>query len=166
MSYEIVQAEVAPFTKGAAMSTPLDDMSINQMVLAYKLADFVEKAVKARKEALRTEILAWTEQHGELTEKAGYVADVAGFRVTNEARRSTSPDPEGIKAMLEAQALGVDEAFDTVKVLQLSPSKVKFLVESGKLDEDAVEELHKVTRALRVQEPKEMRPVLNEAKAP
>lgn len=163
--YEIVESEVQPFTKGSAMSHPKDDMTINNMVLAYKLVDFVEKEAAERKKVLRKQILSYAEVEGEPTEKGGSSVQVNGFKVVRERRRAADPNPEGIKELLEKNGIDVEEAFDAVKVLQLSPTKIKYLIESGKLDKEKVEALHAITFALRVFEPKELKPLLAESKA-
>lgn len=163
--HQALQTEVAPFTRGSMMSTPLDEMSIADQVRAYKAVDFVEKQAKERKSPLRASLLAHVEAHGAKAEKSlnEYVV-IDGFRVTREHRRESAPNAETLKTLLEEHGIPLEEAFDTVKVLQASPSKIKYLVDSGKITAKEAESLHGVTHALKVTEPKEMKPLLAECK--
>jgi hypothetical protein len=77
---------------------------------------------------------------------------VDGFKLTAECRRSSAPDAEGLKELLSKKGLKVGEAFDEVKTLVVNPTKVAFLVETGKLKAKDVEALHGTSFALRVTE--------------
>ena len=163
--YEILTTEVVPFTKGAAMGTALADLSVVEQVRAYKAVDFVEKQIKPRKAALREELLAYVNSHGEAMPKSNNSqAMVEGFRLTKELRRGSTPNAEKLRGLLEKHEIDIDEAFDTVKVLQPSPSKIKYLVDSGKITAEEAESLHDITEALKVTEPKEVKGLLAECK--
>jgi len=163
---ELILTELIPFTKGSCMAIDEDDLSAEDAAVAYRLVDAVEKLCKARKDKLKPRLHQFAETDGKLTEKGGHVLKLAnGFETQREKRTSSDPDPNGIKNMLKDAGLGVDDAFTTIKVLQLDASKVKFLVESGKFNEDEVKALHNVTYALKVIEPKETKKLILGAKA-
>lgn len=163
---ELILGEMIPFTKGSLMAIDEDDLSAEEAAVAYRLVDAVEKMCKARKDALKPRLHQFAEDGGVLTEKGGHILTVEnGFKVTREKRVSSTPDAEGIKNMLKDAGLKTEEAFTVIKVHQLDVSKVKFLVESGKFNEDEVKALHNVSFAMKVVEPKETKKLLTSAKA-
>jgi len=143
-------AQLKTLAESRAFSASPATLSAEQAATAYTLFDALEKFAKARKAQLRVLLLAFAESNGTATEKGGQECNVGSGRVVRERRRSTAPDPEGIKKLLTDAQLPVTEAFEEIKVLELSPSKVKYLIETGKLDGANVEALHAITWALRV----------------
>jgi hypothetical protein len=163
---DLILSELIPFTKGSLMATDEDELSPADAAAAYRLVDAVEKMCKARKDKLKPRLHQFAEEAGTPTEKGGFVLLTEnGFKVTREKRVAADPSAEGIKNMLKDAGLETSEAFTTIKVLQLDASKVKFLVESGKFNEDEVEALKNVTFAMKVVEPKEAKPLIAKAKA-
>jgi len=163
---DLLLTEVVPFTKGTLMTMVVSEDNMDDAALAYRIIDWVEKLCVARKEALKPSLHAFAEKNGEKLPNGGYAVKAGnGFLVTRERREASDPDPEGVKDLLKAVGIQLEEAFTTIKVLQLDASKVNFLVESGKLDGAAVQKLKKVSYALKVSEPKEAQPLLKSAKA-
>lgn len=149
----------SPLLSSAALRSPLDELSLLQQIEAYRVLDEVEKKAKKRKEAIRDKLLAATEKSGTVTDKGGQELLVGGNRVLREKREATQPDDEGVVALMNAATIPLVEAFDEVKTFKLNPSKLEFLVKTGRIKAADVSKLHKVSWALRVQASKE----LNEA---
>jgi len=166
----IISNVVKPFTSNPIVVEPTENLSPSDAVAAFKALDFVEKQIDARKKALRTLLLGWVENRDvnevKLTKTGSQIATLAGFSVTREKRRANEPTADGIKELLIKAELSLSEAFDEIKVLQLNPSKLSFLVETGKIAKKDVEALHAITWALKVREPKDAKELLDSAKAP
>lgn len=138
------------FLHGPEMKTPITQLNIEHVAAAFHAIAKVEKAVKDRREELRLKLLDYAERNGTVTDKGGYEIEIAGLQVLRETRRDSTPSIDGLKELLKEANLPVSSAFDVIKVEQLNPTKLAALVEAGKLDEDKVEGLHKLTAALRV----------------
>ena len=141
---------------GTLFAAPVEDLGPVAAGAVYKAVDTIEKAAKARKNAIRDFLLPWASAAGVLTEKGHFVATSGGFKITNEARRSAAPNEEALKELLTSKGIEYSEVFDEVKTLVYNPSKAKFLVDTGVLAASEIEGLHTVTRALKVDAPKEL----------
>jgi len=154
MDEKILQAAKA-FLNGPVMQKAITSMSIEEIAHAYYLLHGMEKAMKVRKEELRQQLLPYIEKHGKHSVKGGYYVILEGLNVLRETRRESAPDLVGLKKMLLSKGLKVEDCFDAVQTLQFNPTKLAFLTETGKLDENEVEDLHKLTAALKVRPAKE-----------
>lgn len=76
---------------------------------------------------------------------------VDGNLVTKTKRRATVPDIDKLKALLETRGIELTKVFDIVEKLQLNPSRLQFLVDTGKLSAEDVENLHEITWAVEVE---------------
>ena len=106
--------------------------------------------MKTRLEELREPLMAVTEASGEATETGNREHDVDGSRVVVEHRKSKMPDSDKVTKLLQEKNIPLMEAFDEVKSLQLNPSKLDFLVQTGKLTKEQLSALCGETLALRV----------------
>lgn len=164
---QIVETVIKPITQGVVVTQPIEKLAPTDAVLAFKFIDFIEKQVAGRKKALRDFLLGYAEAQGEVNPKSGSKAvKVEGTTVIKERRRDNNPNADGLKGLLADAGIKLDAAFDEVKVLQVNPTKLQFLVETGKLKKDAVEALYGITFALKVQESKAIKEALADAKAP
>jgi hypothetical protein len=163
---QVIESAVKPLTQGEVVATPIEKMSPADLVLAFRVLDFIEKQVKTRKAALRDALLGYADTFGVEDKKGSKHAQLDGSKITKEKRISTDPNADGLKTLLTAAQLGLSEAFDEVKTLQVNPSKVAFLVETGKLKDSEVAALHAVTWALKVAESKALKETFASAKAP
>lgn len=132
-----------------------DGMSFQEKVSIWKALDQLEDAIKGRKEALRQSLLAWAAKHGAPTDKGGQVYTDETFTVTREKRGGKMPEDKPFRELLKKKEIPLTEAFDEVKALVYSPSKVKYLIDTGKLTEAEVEGLKKVDYALKVAAPED-----------
>lgn len=160
---EWIKKEARPLLIGRAMLEEFDAGNMLGAVTAWKILDFVEKAIEPRKEKIRLALLGWAEKLGEATEKGGSKLSVAGNVVLREKRVGAQPEEGPLKKMLEEKGLRMSEVFDEVKKVVLNPSKLQSLIETGKLDKAAVEKLHKVSWALRVYPSDELEELLESA---
>jgi len=129
---------------------PVSELSIAQMALVYKFVDAVEKAAQARKKELKPTLLAYAQANGEKTEKGHYQASADGHKIMNEVRQATEPKMDDFRELLEEKGLKLTTAFNEVKTLVYDPSKVKHLIDVGKLEADEVDELRSTSHALKV----------------
>lgn len=126
-------------------TAPLDDT-----VTAYTVLDHFEKAFEAQKKALRPHLLSQAETHGEPNDKGGSALVVGEDTVYRERRRSSEPNTERLRALLETRGVPLSECFDEVRSVQLNPSRLQYLIDIGKLKQEEVEALRDETFALRV----------------
>ena len=140
------------------------DLSSAEALQAWKLLEFVEKQIETRKAVFRERMLRDAEQHGDVTAKGSHEMSTSAGEIVREKRMSR-PDKSRLLALLGSKGIDALEGCDEVKELKVNPSKVDHLVETGRLGEDEVEELRKVTWALRVRPDKTLKRALEEAKS-
>lgn len=130
-----------------------EELGVSARALLFKVVDAIEKSADARRKVIRESLLEYAKSHGEEDpDKGHFRAEVEGFKLTAEKRRSSEPDAEGLKELLNKKSIKLSEAFDEVKTLVVNPTKVAFLVETGKIKAKDVEALHNFSFALRVTE--------------
>lgn len=145
----VLLTEVTPIASGKLMKEPTANLSLIEQVQAHCVLKKVGDAVKARLEELREPLMAVTEASGTL--KAGNKEhDVDGSRVVVEHRKAKLPDSAGVTKLLQEKGISLTEAFDEVKSFQLNPSKLDFLVATGKVTKEQLEALCGEQLALRV----------------
>jgi len=149
---EAVEQYVESLLTGDLMSSDEEEIDITSLVESWVLLKYTSDRIDKRLKALRKELLARVEEFGITTEKGGGKLTVDGTAVHRERRQAALPDEKGIKALLQEHGIKNDQAFSKVTKVVLDASKVKNLVDLGKLPEDKVEALRKVTWALRVKE--------------
>jgi hypothetical protein len=153
---KLVNREMRPVLRGKAFRAAIDSMSEEELLENWAFVFYLEGKVKARKERLHTRMLKRAKQYGSpYTDKvtgefAGKVLSEHGTLVRAQRRTGATPQEDGIRDLLEKNAISEEEAFSKVSKVVLDPSKVARLVSTGKLDKDAVKETHKVNWALSV----------------
>ncbi len=161
---EAIKSAVEAAVQSEVLSKNPAEMSISDVTFAYAAITHLETVLKARKEQLRTVLLEYAQDHGKpVGEKGAVEVVVAGSKVTKERKTATTPDVEKLKVKVKEKGLGVEAAFDELTVLEYNPSKVQFLVDTGKLDGAEVEALRPVSYSLRVTPSASVKKVLNEA---
>lgn len=130
-------------------------LSFDEAVSLWKVADRLLDAIKSRKEDLREYLLDYAMEHGESTDKGGHVFQDERFRVVRERRISKAPDEKAFRTLLKEREIPLTEAFDETRTLVYSPSKVQFLVDTGKIEEGELHALRKVSFALKVEAPED-----------
>jgi hypothetical protein len=124
----------------------------------WKTLDVAEKVLtskEGRKANLRQSLLDDAESQGTPTEKGGQMIEdkESGFKVIRERREGKLPEIKPLIALLKKKEIPVVKAFDEVKELVPSPSKIEYLVQTGVLTQEEVDACKKVTFALRVDAP-------------
>lgn len=147
---EKVENEVRPLMAGSSVATPVSDLSMEEVVESWVALDFVAKKIEKRKEALRERLLAEAEKKGTPTEKGGQSIEIAGTVVTRERRDDKLPDPEKLKLFLEDRRIDPTLVFETRTIQELSPSRLEFAIETGKLAKSDVDPLKGVSYALKM----------------
>lgn len=142
--------EVSPFLSGAAMNTAVVDFEVDDLAAAFAFLDYAEKQCKKRKELLRERLLTEALDHGSQTEKGGSILFTDGAKVIREKRIAKLPDEAGIKALIREKGLDTRIVFSVVEKVVLDPSKLESAVDTGKLDEEDIAALRKVSYALKV----------------
>jgi len=158
---EAVEQYVESLLTGDIMTAEADTANVESVVEAWVLLKYTYDRIDARLKALREVLLARAEEFGKDTDKGGSKLLVNGTTVLRERRQAALPDEKGLRTLLEKHGIKPDQAFSKVTKVVLDASKVKALVDLGKLPEDDVEDLRKVTWALRVQESAELAEALD-----
>lgn len=161
-STQWVDREFRPIAGGRAMHTPIDALDNEELVTAYAMLDFVGKKIEKRTETIKAKLKEEAESKGEVYEK-GKKMRVEGSVVTREERVSKSPDEAKLRALLEAKGIPIEEAFTEQKAMLLDASKVEFLISTGKLTQQEVDDLKGKTYACKVKPSTELEDLLEEA---
>lgn len=132
-----------------------EGLTFQEKVSLWKALDRLADAIEARKEALRLSLLEWAQNNGHPTEKGGSVYTDETFTVTREKRAGKKPEDKPFRALLKKKGIAITDAFDETKSLVYSPSKVQYLIDTGKLTQDEVDNLIKVSFALKVEAPED-----------
>lgn len=167
---EWIETEVQPLLLGEAMTCELDDLEVDQLVEIWVLIDQCLKALDERKKAVRERLLKEAEEHGTLNDRGGQKLRVGGAAegttVVREKRVASEPDEKGLRSLLEETGIKFAEAYSKVTKTVVDQSKVQNLVNLGKLKENDIDALKKVTWALRVYPAEELVDLLDELTYP
>jgi hypothetical protein len=160
MSTKIVEA-VAEVANSEIISKA--NPTLSEVTFAYAAISHMEKLLAARKEQLREILLTQAQKHGTpVGEKGAMQLVVNGTKVVRERKTSTTPDSTKLKMMIKERGISVDAAFDEVTVYELNPSKLQYLIDTGKLDGAEVEQLKSVTPSLKVTASNKVKQILQE----
>lgn len=126
-------------------------------VAAWSILDRLEELIKQRKLQYRAHFLAKAEAEGKPTfdkktreDKGGQYLVVDGSEVIREKRESKLPEENAVKLLLAVKSIPIMEVFDEVKTVELNATKLKFMVDTGRLSKKEVNDLKKVDWALKV----------------
>lgn len=159
-------SSIIPVLREEAMVKPREAMSLLEKLEAWIALDNIEKAAKARKEALREDLLMETEAKGTQDDKGSFVLETQLALLTKEKRVDKLPDLKQLQALVEAvgKIKENEKPFDEVKTLVVNPSKLESLVERGLLPEQKVKECCGTTWALKVKVSKEVEEAVKQLK--
>jgi hypothetical protein len=73
---------------------------------------------------------------------------VDGTSMQRQEKVASIPDLEGLKALLSSKDIPLEEGFNVEKVYTFNPSKIQFLIDSGKILKTDVDALRKVTYSM------------------
>lgn len=160
---EAVAAYAKPLLTSDLMQADPSGASIQALTEAFVLIKHLNEATDTRMKAIREVLLARIAEYGKDTPKGGRQIMVEGTSVRREARTAALPDEKGLKTLLTEYSVDFEQAFSKVVQVVLDASKLKALVDLGKIPEAKVEALKKTTWALRVIPSTELADRLQEA---
>ena len=158
-----IDREVRPVLSGKAMTAPTEILTVPEMLEAYCMLDYIEKAISDRKKAFREPLLAYAEAHGTELPKGGSKATLEGCTIEKQKRQGKEPEREKMLALIKKRELQPTEVYDEVKQFVYNPSKTNHLVEIGKLSEEEITALCSVKFALLVKASADAKTLLEEA---
>jgi hypothetical protein len=139
----------------------LVNLSSQSLAEAHAAIGKLETEAKERKDAIKTILAERAEKSGTPVGDKGAKEIPAGdFKVVRERKTASLPDANKLKAMLTEKGIPTKQAFDETIILELNPSKVQYLIDTGKLDKEAVEALRSTSFSVRVTVPKEVKALL------
>ena len=129
-----------------------DLAKIDGVVLAelFLFIDVVEKRCVTAKKQFRESLLSTAEQLGIKNKRGHFEFDSGTALVIDEKRQSNLPSMDDLIQLLQESGLDTLEAFDESKVLEMNPSKLDRLLETGRLDRDKFDSLRKEVHVLKV----------------
>ena len=133
-------------------------------VAAWAMLDTMIEVMEMRKAKYRVELLTRSERDGVPTDKGGNRLWIDDSEVIREKRQDKLPNENDFRILLATKGIAFTEAFDEVKSLQLNPSKVDYLIQTGRISQDEVDELRKTAYALKVKRSELLEKVLDDYK--
>ena len=155
--------EIAPLLSGDVMNLDERHMSVEEAVAAYAFMQALEKKIEKRKAVLRDRVMQEAESQGRRTEKGGQLLMVENTKVVREKRMTKTPPEAGLREILAREGLDMKSVFSERTTYVLDPSKLQMLLDRGKLEAQEIEELKKVSYALKVEASSELTAMIDEA---
>ena len=151
--------EIQPLASGKVMTEATEKLTVIEQVQSHVLLKKVGEAVEARLKELREPLMAVAKAKGEVsTEKGTKKYVIEGNSICIEYRQAHAPDESKARELLLLKSIPLTEVFDEVKTLVFNPSKLDFLIKTGKIsqaDYDAL--IPPPTEAMRVYPSKELK---------
>lgn len=149
---------------GMTFNADPEALTEGQLVGAYALLDFVQKFAEDTKQKFRSRLLEIATKNGEKNEKGTFKVLIEGTTVLAENRTAALPSDEPLKELLKKANVKLDDCYDTIKVLQVNPSKLEYLVDGGFLQAEDVIACKKTSVALVVHASAAVKKVLTEVR--
>jgi hypothetical protein len=144
-----------PFLDSDLMTADLTDTTPVDAVELWEMLDVLEDKIKERKLLLRKNLLAITESQGTKLESGSLRLELAGATIEKQFKQAKEPDKDELIKLLGVKNIPLNQAFDEIPALVYNPSKIAFLVETGKISAAEIESLCAKQTALRVTNAKE-----------
>jgi hypothetical protein len=161
MSYNPLDLTVAILKTELFVGDTVNQSSA-QLAELFTALGHLESESKNRKDVIKKLLMERAEKTGKpVGEKGAVEVQASGFKITREKKTSSSPDPDKLKGLLSEHNLPAKAAFDELTVLEVNPSKIQYLVDTGKLPKDQVDALRSTSFSLRVTAPKEIKAMLD-----
>lgn len=126
-----------------------EDLSLAEQVALHVALKAMVKATEARIAALKESIAPMVDAKGSHVGSNGTLAlDVDGSKVTVQHKTASEPTVEGLTAFLASKSIPLSEGTDEVKSLVVNPSKLAFLVQTGKVTQKEIDSLRPTSTAL------------------
>ncbi len=153
---------LAGLTSGDLMNKQISEMTTDQVASTWVGLTKATEMMTARLEGLRVALFERATAEGRETSNGHHILEIEGTEFIRERAQRKLPDEKTLKVLLEEAKLGVLEAFDEVTKLQMNPTKVDHLVETGRLPEDQVDEARKISYRLKFKPSPELQLQLDE----
>ncbi len=137
-----VQQMLGSFPKDPAQIAALEDQPFT---FRLGLLHGVKKLVEDLYGLYRNSALERAKAKGDPNQSGNPTLVVDGTSMQAQKKVASTPDLEGLKALLSAKDIPLEEGFNVEKVYTFNPSKIQFLIDSGKLLKTDVDALRKVT---------------------
>ena len=161
-----VRTEIEPFLSGQAIGISANSLNDEELATAWTMIERVEKACAARKKELRAALLTRIGKNGSPDKKGHVQYSADGIRLVRQKRVSKLPDEKRFKALLSAKRVSHKSVFDPVVEHKLNPSKMQHLIDTGRIKQEEVDRLQKVTYALTVKPSETITALLDDAAVP
>lgn len=145
---------------GALFNADLATLQPYEVAVVWQILDKLEDLTKGRTAAARQALFDLADQIGEVVEKGHRTFEVECGRVTKERRMSKAPSEDHVRSLLAKYNIPVTECFSEQKTMVLDQSKLDFLVSSGRLKAEEVDQGKKETFALKVSPSEEFKKAL------
>lgn len=132
------------------MHAPVEDFSTGGLTQAWLLLSTLETLIEERKKSFRERLLTDAEKEGKTTVTGSFKLNAEGNTVLRERRETKKFDDKEIMSLLLTRGLTTADGCDAVTTWVANPSKLANLVASGKLLQEDLDKLVKVTWALKV----------------
>ena len=139
------------------------DVDTSTAVAAWAMLKTLVETLSERQERYRQELLKRTQEQGAETPKGNQRLWLDDCEVMREKRQEKLPAEVDFRNLLALKNIPFSEAFDEVKYLKMNPSKIEYLVQTGKLQAAEVEELRKISWALKVNKSELLEKVLDDS---
>lgn len=155
---ELLRQDGVVMVSRGILTTPLEELTDEEVHFGWSILDLVEKASKGRKEEMRDRLLEVAEQLGAEDEKGSYTYVLGdGGQVKKERRQKKDEVKAGkLRKYLSDCGLDPDVCFKKKTVYEFDREAFEDLLEQGLVDKDEVLALFepgKVTYALKVTKP-------------
>lgn len=136
-----ISDELLPLGQGEMMQMEADKVDMGTLVAGFLALNATAKAVKDRLDVLKETMHLVAEREGVTTPQGGQFLATELGGVLRELRVDKAPNEEKLRALLGTRDIELKECFDEVKTLTLNPSKLRLLIETGKLGKAEIEPL-------------------------
>lgn len=160
-----IETEVKPLTSGQLYHADIKtQMSVADRGTAFAILKAILDKAEKRKEALRVQLIEDVKSLGVKDPEKNNIklkTDGVGLRV--DMRQGHVPEQEGLALLLEKAGLSMDDVSDKVIVQQFNASKLNHYIAIGKIKEEDVKALCKVTPALFAEPTEALQQLITEA---
>ena len=143
-------AQVISLGRSLMFNAPIDKLNPQQRAVAWAVIDTMETIFTERKEELRQGLFETVMEIGDETDAGHFIANIEGNEVKRERRQGKSPDDKPFRDLLKSLSIPLTDCYSEETTYKLDPSKVTYLIDGGRLPAEKVEELKKVTFALKI----------------
>lgn len=136
--------------KAELFNAPMEDLSPQQKAEAWAVIDTFVTILSQRNGELREGLFEMVQKVGDKMEGGHFQANIEGNEVKRERRQGKLPEDKAFRALLKELSIPLTDCYSEETLYKIDPSKINYLIDNGRLPAEKVEELKKVTYALKV----------------